>query len=84
MLSLYRTALSLRRRLPGLADAPLSWVEGGADVLAFDRGPALRCVVNLSGEPVDVTGHGTVLVASGACTDRLPSDTAAWFRVAGD
>jgi alpha-glucosidase len=81
-LALYRTALSLRRSLPGLADAPLTWLGGGTDVLAFDRGTALRCVVNLSAEPVDVTGHGGVLLASGPLSGRLPPDTAAWFSVA--
>ncbi|TFV83003.1 glycoside hydrolase family 13 protein [Blastococcus sp. CT_GayMR20] len=82
-LALYRTALSLRRSLPRLADAPLTWLDGGPDVLAFDRGTALRCVVNLSAEPVDVTGHGSVLLASGPVPGRLPPDTAAWFRVDG-
>src|SRR3712207_8820162 len=47
-LSLYRSALRLRRELPDLAGGSLTWRELGDDVLAFDRGPAFRCVVNLS------------------------------------
>jgi len=82
-LSLYRAALQLRRRLPELAGAPLTWVDSGDDVLALDRGPAFRCVVNLSGEPLDVTAHGRVLVASGPCDGRLQPDTAAWFATGG-
>ena len=35
------------------------------EVLAFDRGPAFRCVVNLSAEPLEVAGHGRLLLASG-------------------
>ena len=80
-LSLYRTALRLRRRLPELSDTPLTWVDAGDDVLAFDRGPAFRCVVNLSGKPQDVPAHGRILVASGPCDGPLPPDTAAWFAV---
>jgi alpha-glucosidase len=80
-LSLYRTALSLRRCLPGLSDAPLIWRDAGDAVLAFDRGTTFRCVVNFSGEPVDLADHGRVLVASGPCADGLPPDTAAWFGV---
>jgi alpha-glucosidase len=82
-LSLYRTALHLRRSVLVSAEEPMVWIDPADDVLAFDRGTALRCVVNLSGEPLDVTGHGEVLLASGPCDGRLPPDTAAWFRVDG-
>jgi alpha-glucosidase len=78
-LSLYRDALDLRRTLPELSDAPLSWCDAGDGVLAFDRGPAFRCVVNFSGEPVVLGPHGRVLTASGPCADGLPPDTAAWL-----
>jgi alpha-glucosidase len=80
-LSLYRNALHLRRRLPALHGTPLAWVQAGEDVLAFDRGPAFRCVVNLSPEPVAISGPGRVVLASGPCGDRLPPDTAAWWTV---
>jgi alpha-glucosidase len=82
-LSLYRTALHLRRSVLVSADESMVWIDAADDVLAFDRGTALRCVVNLSGEPLDVTGHGEVLLASGPGDGRLPPDTAAWFRVDG-
>jgi alpha-glucosidase len=80
-LSLYRAALHLRRATPDLRTAPLTWLPAGDDVLAFDRGPAFRCVVNLSGRPVPLDGE--VLLASGPCAGALPPDTAAWLSGAG-
>ena len=80
-LSLYRTALRLRRALPELHTAPLSWRPSGDDVLAFDRGPAFPCVVNLSARPVALEGH--VLLASGPCSGDLPPDTAVWLSSPG-
>jgi alpha-glucosidase len=81
-LALYRAALGLRRSLSGPADAALTWLEAGDDVLAFDRGPAFRCVVNLSGTTLEVAGYGRILLASGPCDGVLPADTAAWFGAA--
>ncbi|SNS92156.1 alpha-glucosidase [Geodermatophilus pulveris] len=80
-LSLYRSALRLRRGLPGLADdARLTWRDLGDGVLAFDRGPAFRCVVNLSARPVPLTGQGRPVLASAAVDGGLPADTAVWLR----
>jgi alpha-glucosidase len=79
-LALYRAALRLRRRLPGLAgEEPPAWRDLGADVLAFDRGPAFRCVVNLSPRPLPLAGEGRLVLASEAVSDVLPPDTAAWL-----
>ncbi|SFK49844.1 glycoside hydrolase family 13 protein [Geodermatophilus ruber] len=80
MLSLYRTALRLRRSLPGLADGPLTWRDLGEDVLAFDRGTAFRCVVNLSGRPVPLAGQGRPVLTSEAAGEALPPDAAAWLE----
>jgi alpha-glucosidase len=79
-LSLYRAALRLRRRLPGLAgEEPPAWRDLGEDVLAFDRAPAFRCVVNLSARPLPLAGEGRLVLASEAVSDVLPPDTAAWL-----
>jgi alpha-glucosidase len=78
-LSLYRAALRLRRGLPGLRDAGMTWRDAPGEVLAFDRGTALRCVVNFSGAPLDLTGHGRLLLTSAPCPDGLPPDAAAWL-----
>jgi alpha-glucosidase len=81
MLELYRAALRLRRAEPALAGAPMGWLDAPAGVLAFARGPSLRCVLNASGAAVALGGHGGVLIASGPLPDGLlPDDTTAWLR----
>jgi alpha-glucosidase len=80
VLQFYRTALALRRDLLEGADPDVRWADTPADVLAFDRGAGLRCVLNLSGDAVGIPG--VLLLASGPVTgDELPPDTAAWLRV---
>ncbi|MFE7649004.1 glycoside hydrolase family 13 protein [Streptomyces phaeoluteigriseus] len=82
MLTLYRTALRLRRSQPGLGDGPLEWLPAPDGVLALRRAPGLVCVVNLARTPAALPDHETVLLTSGPLdTDgRLPTDTAAWLR----
>ena len=80
-LALYRAALQLRRSRDGLRTAPLTWRPADDGVLAFDRGPAFTCVVNLSDRLVALDGE--VLLASGPCDDGLPPDTAAWLSSPG-
>jgi alpha-glucosidase len=82
-LSLYRAALHLRRNLPALHTAPLSWRGSAEEVLAFDRGPSFRCLVNLSDRPIPLAGQGRMLLASGQCSAHLPPDTAAWLSGPG-
>jgi alpha-glucosidase len=86
MLTLYRGALALRRRLPPLGDGQLAWVEAGQDLLAFRREPGFLCVVNLADRPADVakelipTGAGVVLASGPIDADgRIPGATAVWF-----
>jgi alpha-glucosidase len=80
-LSLYRNALRMRRDLPGLADeAPLTWRDLGDGVLAFDRGPRFRCVVNLSARPVPLAAHGLAVLSSAPVEGELPPDGAVWLR----
>ncbi|MFF7530157.1 glycoside hydrolase family 13 protein [Streptomyces bobili] len=83
MLSLYRTALRLRRTEPALGDGPLEWLPTPDGVLAFRRAPGLVCVVNLAGRPAALPDHDAVLLTSGPLdTDGgLPTDTAVWLRV---
>lgn len=78
VLSLYRAALALRRQV--MAGDGLTWVDGPADVLAFDRGD-VRVTFNLSDSSVAVDGE--LLLASDplASGGRLPPDTAAWTRL---
>jgi alpha-glucosidase len=81
MLELYRAALHIRRAEPALGDGPMTWVPSPQDVLAFDRGSSVRCVANLSGEPVALPARAGVLLASGPLlAGMLPPDTSAWLR----
>jgi alpha-glucosidase len=82
-LSLYRAALRARRSTAALHDAGLSWVDAGAGVLAFDRGPAFRCLVNFGPEPVALPAGSRVLLASEPCDGALPPDTATWVQLGG-
>lgn len=82
MLQLYRAALRLRRELAGLQTERMRWQDSLPNVLIFDRGADVRVIVNLSGLPIDVSGHGEVVLASlPVVRGLLPSDAAAWLRV---
>ena len=94
MLSLYRAALAVRRREPGLRGGSFAWADpvtgdptttgAGPDaahaaVLAFARDDVV-CLVNLGGEQVPLP-PGEVLVASGdVSAGSLAPDTAVWLR----
>ena len=79
MLTLYRTALRIRRSR--LGDGTLTWIPLGEDVLAFRRESGLTCVVNLGPEPVRLPEHQAVELASGPIDGgALPPDTAVWLR----
>lgn len=82
MLELYRAALRLRRRLPGLVGADLRWLASPEGTLLFGRDDRFRCAVNLSGAPLDLPGNRTTLLATEALVDdRLAPDAAIWFEV---
>ena len=81
MLTLYRTALRLRREHPALGDGTLTWLPAPPGVLSFAREPGFLCVVNQSAVPVELPPHSEVLLTSGPLSgSELPSDTAAWLR----
>ncbi|HEY0812206.1 MAG TPA: glycoside hydrolase family 13 protein [Pseudonocardia sp.] len=82
MLALYRAALALRRSLPELGDGELTWRPAEPGVLAFDRGPAFTCVLNLGDAEVALPHGSRVLVSSAPLTQagRLPVDAAAWLE----
>lgn len=76
-LTLYRTALSLRRRLE-LARRPFAWVASPEDVLHVRRGD-VEVVVNLGSEPMPLPA-GEVLLASGDVSlGSLAPDDAVWI-----
>jgi alpha-glucosidase len=79
MLSLYRSALHLRRSRLSFG-GEFAWLTAPEGVLAFARGPRLGCWVNLGPTPVALPPDATVLLASGPLSGgELPPDTAAWL-----
>jgi alpha-glucosidase len=80
MLSLYRTALALRRSSPAFAGEGLQWVPAPDGCLAFRRPGGLVCLVNASGAAVPVP-EGEVLLASADVSGGvLPDDATVWLR----
>jgi alpha-glucosidase len=85
MLSLYRSALQLRRLEAGLGDGPLTWIPAADGVLAFARDAAFISVTNLGTGPTPLPEHTEVLLASSPLeSGLLPPDTTAWLRTAGE
>jgi alpha-glucosidase len=92
MLTLYRRALRLRRAEPALTGGgQLTWLPSPEGVLCYQRGggaDAVTVMINLSGGPVPLPPHSTILMASAPLIpapepgDRLslPPDTGAWLR----
>ena len=81
MLQLHRAALRLRRELPGLHETGLAWRESPAGVLDFERGTALRCVVNVSRSPFPLAPDRVLLSSLPLERGALPVDATAWLRV---
>ncbi|MGW1410883.1 glycoside hydrolase family 13 protein [Streptomyces sp. NPDC002403] len=83
MLTLYRTALLLRRTVAGFGDGPMTWLPSPDGVLAFARTNGLVCVVNLADRPTDLPPHERLILASGPLDGqgRLPGDSAAWLQI---
>jgi alpha-glucosidase len=82
MLTLYQTALRIRRSEPGLGDGTMTWLPSDPDVLAFQRGDGFANVTNLSADDVALPAHAEVLVASADIAGgSLPRDATAWLRL---
>jgi alpha-glucosidase len=83
VLSLYRTALHLRRDLPALGDGTLRWLGAPEGALVFARDPGFACLVNVSAAALPLPEGARVLVSSGPLRDdgSLGPDTAAWVAL---
>ncbi|WP_432014807.1 glycoside hydrolase family 13 protein [Streptomyces sp. HD1123-B1] len=84
-LELYRSALALRRELPGLGDGRMTWLDAPAGVLALSR-PGFLCTLNTLGEEVELPVPGRALLSSAplayrAATVRIPPDCCAWWAI---
>jgi len=84
-LTLYRETLRLRRAEPALHGPHFAWLDlpgAPGDVLAFTRGDAFACVVNLGTAPTPLPEHTDLLLASAPLADGLLGpDTAVWLRL---
>ena len=86
-LTLYRSALKLRRTHPALGyrtedpGTPLmSWLDYAPDTICFTREPGFVFAANLGAAPVPMPPHARVLLASDPVSDgKLPPDTAVWL-----
>jgi alpha-glucosidase len=82
MLELYRSAIRLRRAEPDLHDSAMSWLPIAEGALAYRRGDEFACVVNMSGNSIELPEHQTCLLASSPLDGvLLPPDTAVWLRL---
>ncbi|GHF32462.1 alpha-glucosidase [Streptomyces mashuensis] len=87
-LELYRSALALRRELPGLGDGAMTWEDAPEGVLAFAR-PGFVCTLNTLGTEVALPVPGRPLLATAALefsggtggTVLLPADSCVWWAV---
>ena len=77
MLTLYRTALKLRRSL--LGDGTLTWLDSPPGVLTFRR-ENLTCITNLTDTPIPLPPHQEILLTSIPLNNsNLPTDATAWI-----
>jgi alpha-glucosidase len=78
MLTLYRTALHLRRI--HLGDGTLTWRDSPPGVLTFQR-EHLTCITNLTAQPIELPPHDELLLASSPLDDGLlAGNSTAWIR----
>jgi alpha-glucosidase len=79
--SLYTQALAIRKDEAGLGDGPMSWIDAGADVIAFSRPGNFACYVNF-GSSIELPQGAEVLLSSQELSGRsIPTDTTVWMRL---
>jgi alpha-glucosidase len=82
-LSLYRSALGLRRAHDALRAGSFAWRESASGALAFARTAGTEtivCAVNTGRDPVELPVGELLLASSNDVDDVLPPDTAVWLR----
>ncbi|MGP4001957.1 glycoside hydrolase family 13 protein [Streptomyces sp. 8N706] len=84
-LELYRSALVLRRDLPGLGDGPMTWLDAPTGVLAVSR-PGFVCTLNTLGGEIELPVPGRPLLSTrplefAGGTVRVPADSCVWWAV---
>jgi alpha-glucosidase len=82
MLSLYREALAVRRASAELRSESLSWIDLGADAIAFRRGEGFVSITNLGTTPLALPPHRELILSSAPLAGgALPPDSTAWLAV---
>ncbi|GAA0610213.1 glycoside hydrolase family 13 protein [Streptomyces crystallinus] len=84
-LELYRSALALRRELPGLGDGEMEWLPAPEGVLAFAR-PGFVCTVNTGAAAAQLAVPGRPLLATSALeftggNVTIPAESAVWWAI---
>lgn len=80
-LNMYRNALRIRHEHSGLGGGQLTWLPSDEQVLLFERGDGLICLVNFGTGEVRLPEATRVLLTSGPIDDRMvPTDTAVWIQ----
>ncbi|MFF0453062.1 glycoside hydrolase family 13 protein [Nocardia africana] len=78
-LSLYRTALELRRTRDEFDGDTVDWLGGPHDRLAFRRSGGLICVLNASADPIALPAGRVLLASAPLHGDLLAPASAAWL-----
>ena len=79
VLSLYRTALRIRRESPATTGESLQWLHAPDGVLAFRRPGGLVCLVNLSDAPVPLPEGRVLLASADVSSGTVPADAGVWL-----
>ncbi|GAA1364266.1 glycoside hydrolase family 13 protein [Streptomyces beijiangensis] len=84
-LELYRSALVLRRKLDGLGDGEMEWLDAPDGVLSFAR-PGLVCTLNTTPDDIQLPVPGRLLLSSSdlefAGGDvRIPGESCIWWAI---
>ncbi|ACU72610.1 alpha amylase catalytic region [Catenulispora acidiphila DSM 44928] len=79
-LNLYREALTLRRETISNLPTDVTWIDAGADVVAFTRSQDFTCIVNFSATPLDLPPAHRVLLSSDVVSGgKLAPNAAVWL-----
>ncbi|WP_127476270.1 glycoside hydrolase family 13 protein [Microbacterium sulfonylureivorans] len=82
MLTLYRTALRIRRDRDDLRGESVEWLDLGAEVIAFARGAGTLSVTNFGATPIELPAHRQTLLSSVPLDGALlPPDSTAWLAL---
>ncbi|MFZ2429055.1 MAG: DUF3459 domain-containing protein, partial [Propioniciclava sp.] len=70
-----------RRARPEFRTGELSWLDLGAEVVAFRRGDSLAVVVNFGSAPVSLPAGEVLLTSAPLVEGLLPLDATTWIAL---